>query len=351
MEKTMDFSKPAVWEEIRKADCHDYYYGFQTYLKTGQTRFKYKDWPIVPTNNDAYIIVNDIIYQRRLRNHEGILKITLKSLRESNPFAAIVPFKKEKLFLLNGDDGVDVDDFIDEYDVKVATVSFTCISRFYGDFESVTQTECYKIWDHFMSRLVNGSIAVLDYTEDEVLELSAADRRKVDTGRRKALERPEAGFSLVGYRWHRAATVLFYDKENDKTFLIGQDEGTYFGCLLAGKPKTVQAAFTDLIPKSIRGIPGVKRHGEWFIVPCDESDVPAVTDCVAEGCVGLPRQHKDAAFHTIQNNARVAKDGVIYSFKSWIEHSNSDHEDVSWDGWVYFVKNTALESYSVEGVD
>jgi hypothetical protein len=140
-------------------------------------------------------------------------------------------------------------------------------------------------------------------------------------------------------------------------YLFGQDEGTYFGCELppyAVRPTTVADAFQLLTPVKARNKVGVQRQGEWFSVPTIEEKVPSLDKCLASNncCLNLPVAHPDSHLHEIQSvDIRLAKDGVIYALDPVVKHNAGEHEDLVAQGWVMFACNTAVQSFSVEGVD
>ena len=226
------------------------------------------------------------------------------------------------------------------------TISFLCLSRFLDDAEPLK----------LAAMLHSGRIKVLDFTTDETRKVSAADRKKHND--RKPVLPPEPGFTYMDNEdgpavWHRAATVLL--KSGRMRILLGQDDGTYFGCELKGTPGTIKEAFKSLMPEHIRKVRGVKRQGEWFVVPVADKNVPAITECVAlsdEG-IDLPVDDKDSARHTVcSTDIRVAKDGRIYTLAGTLRHSEDDHPVVAMPNkWHTFDRNTAKRSFSQEGVD
>lgn len=136
--------------------------------------------------------------------------------------------------------------------------------------------------------------------------------------------------------------------------LAGQDEGSYFGVELPKKCNTVSEAFECLIPSEVKGKKYL-RQGEWFMIKVDENKIPKLTDCIAYSYYGyssnisLPVETKDSNPHEIEaNEIRISKDGV-YALDPYVEHAQ--HEKISGKGWFTFYKNTALRSFSQQGVD
>lgn len=218
------------------------------------------------------------------------------------------------------------------------TTSFQCLSRFY-------QT------DEALVRLSNNKLKLIDYTVDEHRDLTKEDKNILRRKKDNIPKPPEAGFSLVSNnnKWHRSGTTLFWDQEKEICLLLGQDEGTYFGVRLPKKAKNIADAYTILMPKGVGD--NYKRQGEWFMVPVEESEVPLVPECVVEADeIVLPRDHEDSNDHRVRAaHIRVNKNHVIFAFHPNVEHE--EHAEIKGMGWYKFIKNTALEAYSQQGVD
>jgi hypothetical protein len=234
------------------------------------------------------------------------------------------------------------------------SISFECLRRFYG--KAKIQDVC--------KRLVNGSIELIDYTSDHILPLSTQEKKIVykydqDEG---GLLPTKPGYTLIPYAgdmvWHSPSTVLFYDHKYKFTMLLGMDEDSYFGVELKDNPKTVQAAYNSLIPKLCRGVDGVKRQGEWFAKPEKASDIPDITECCITiddtngDCIALNRDNKDSAKHYLFCDEARVKDNTIYAYNPTLSHENEEHADLDLDNrWYTFHRNTAVRSFSVQGVD
>jgi hypothetical protein len=153
--------------------------------------------------------------------------------------------------------------------------------------------------------------------------------------------------------WHRSPTTLIRSK--NRTFLLGQDEGTYFGCLLADHPTTIQRAFTSLTPKQARGKKNVLRQGEWFAVPVKEpmeygNNKNVFAHRPDNGLVSLPTTTAQSNEHTLEGTILVDRDGL--AAKNFVL-SHSEHAELrgTSDVWYRFYENTALRSFSQENVD
>jgi hypothetical protein len=193
-------------------------------------------------------------------------------------------------------------------------------------------------------------VKVVSCTKDDWKTLTVAQQKLA--GENKLLV--PLGYSVLQDSLHRSATILLRDmRKNGKSYLLGQDQGTYFGIELPGHPKNVGAAFKMLTPKIAR-VKGVQRQGEWFAVPV--SKVPLDSECLTFsdgiGEIVLPVDDEESNFHSLSGVFKIGKDGAIYA-KSWrLDHDQ--HNTIATpksESWVVFVKNTAVRSVSMEGVD
>ncbi len=216
--------------------------------------------------------------------------------------------------------------------------------------------------------LHDGTIQILESSPDETRKPSPATLRKISAIKEKnknhtpSLEKlrnlvrpPEVGFTLMaGLQWHRAATILFrYDR---KVYLIGQDEGTYFGCELADKPEMVKEAYYSLMPERVRKVIAPKRQGEWFAIPVPASKVPTMDKCLAtfdhsgDSGIVLPRESGGNAHSLTSQDGRITAAGVFVK-GGCLYHEEHDNLCLPEKQWTTFVKNTAVRSVSREGVD
>jgi hypothetical protein len=264
--------------------------------------------------------------------------------------------KYRKLVLLNGDQNED-DDLsagngpelnLQDDCPNMPTCSFACLVRFYSPRGNLEK------FNSVMKRLATGEIKVLDYTLDEHRHFSAEDKKIMRRKKDNEPRPPEPGFVKIGRGWHRSGTVLFYDQKNSMCLLLGQDENTYFGVQLPKKVATIKDAFKLLMPKEVWNRPFV-RQGEWFLVPVNEKKVPKGLDCsvVSDGhCrdMILPLETPDSNHHHLEcDELRIGKDGIAYALNPSLEHEQ--HASVKVTGWGTFYRNTAVRSFSEEGVD
>ena len=95
-----------------------------------------------------------------------------------------------------------------------------------------------------------------------------------------------------------------------------------------------------------------KRQGEWFAVPIAKKFVPKIAECVAtcNGELILPRESADSNAHVVgSGDIRIGKDGLIYAYAPDIDHD--EHMRIICLKWVVFHINTAVRSFSQDGVD
>lgn len=273
------------------------------------------------------------------------------------------PLKKTKynencsvILLLNGDEDSGEADPYPEFSLvgdselekyKFPTFSLNCFSRF------------YKNNSQAIKALRKGEAVLLDFNADDYLDMTEDELKLLDSGnRKKPLLPPKSGYSVVRRRWHRAATVLIYDKNMNSTFLIGQDEGTYFGVELPKNCKTLEEAFTMLIPKEVRNKEFL-RQGEWFAVEVNKEEVPKPEEAVLiienpflESRIHLPRETPASNMHWFEGGEiLVGKNGVVYFKGCQLNHDQHESMELRSVRWYRFYKNTAVRSFSQGGVD
>lgn len=253
-------------------------------------------------------------------------------------------------FLPNADERTADGDFFDNIvgnlpkNVWPAT-SFECLRQLVG---------VKKTWQ-VAKMLAEGRLVLVDYTLDTHQPLTPEERK---TLRANKQPKPPAGFTLLqtnkGWVWHRPATVLIFDNKTNNSYLLGQDERAFFGVKLGDNTTTVKSAFLGLIPPTLRKRKDIFRQGEWYVVPV--KDEPPVEKCDFSGeimdsgcCICLPVEDKDSNFHMVINGTFRIYNGNLYANDVRLYHN--EHADVEVDGWVTFVRNTAVRSVSVDGVD
>jgi hypothetical protein len=260
-----------------------------------------------------------------------------------------------KLLLFNADDE-EVNDFSSMIHIKQTFVktldgsgfpitSFNCLSRFY-DEEGTKKVEGY---------LASGRLVLLDYSMEEWIEFSEKEKAKYQSSEGEKSLAPKLGFRVVNGQWHRSGTCLFKDVKTEKYYLLGQDEGTYFGCELPTEAQTIEDAFACLLPSEAKG-KTYARQGEWFAVSVAEEEVPNYLDCAlcffnsSTNGVFMPVENEQSNRHLLQcSEGRIGRNGVVYALSPKLQHS--EHEPLNLQGWHAFYRNTAFRSVSESGVD
>lgn len=276
------------------------------------------------------------------------------------------------LILINGDeDAAELNEMVGIDKCGFPTMSFDCLHQFYSKLSFRT----------LIKKLTDNVLCVIDYSSDERRPLTklhmaslkvVRKNNKVYQEKRLSLKPPEFGFTLVGEKlneeWHRPGFVLLEDtKQSGATpgtgmmhLLLGQDEDTYFGCELSEACSSIDEALRSLVPEELQERNDLVRQGEWFMVPVPLSEVPAEKDAVllfdgdhsgyAEGEVWLPLDRPESKQHFVHGAGRVSQDGQVYVDGCTLEHEDHEAADGG-SGWVTFRKNTAVRSFSQEGVD
>lgn len=314
---------------------------FNEFIKSRciSTKYVYNKYPLFYNNLDRNFVVlykNYFILQFNL-NHLNHLPPDLAKI---NPSA----IQTDQHFLINADE--DVLNLTTHPLLKdQPTFSFNCLAQFYNQ----------KLFPT-LNKLVSGEISLVDFDCSESKNFTKDELKQLKKDKNEVKKNPPGlGFSMTGLNWHKSGSVLLYDSKIDKSILLGQDEGTYFGCELVDNPKSVKQAFQSLIPKEV-GKKKFIRQGEWFFINVDKKDVPKLTDCCLSGSyytggIHLPLESEDSNKHEISDcsELRVDCSGRVFVLNPTISHNQ--HEDLTMNGWCRFYKNTALRSFSEEGVD
>lgn len=348
-------TKAGIAEIQRKSDNIDEVevdsINIHQYLKGETSPVEYAGQPIVYCNgNLSYIDNNGLIY---ITDYEELL-----DFEPNGELAGVIISRKplagyKRFVVANGDeseDGIESDHLVIEVSDTFPTLSFNCLTRLFNPKLSRQEDVSPDDIEKCVLALAGGNLKLLDFYSDKSVDLTTAELKAYNNDKTK-LTPPERGFTLIGRCWHMSAIVLIHNTAKEKYYLLGQDDGSYFGVELAAPAKTIEKAYTGLRPK---GVPAdAKRQGEWFVVPKKEDAVPAIEDCLATSdChMILPREGKESNKHEIKDSEiRVGSDGKIYARGGSIEHD--EHPEINLGaGWVTFLKNTAVRSVSVKGVD
>jgi hypothetical protein len=285
--------------------------------------------------NEALVIDGDFIYYSK--NHE-----------KDVPLGYIAA---DDLLLINGDNdsrGVYIDT-VDIGEDKYITISFRCLARFFNKGKDPSKQEIIDALE---------SVDIIDYTEDD---------------QKQASKSPGFGYVRTwGNNWHRSASVLFIVDPN-LYILMGVDDDQYFGCSFAaedGKPVTnLQSAYKMLMPKHIRETPAdkINRQGEWFFVKLDgEPNNYVGAEKVIYNCSNVGIQH----ILKSRNNGPTSNHHVVMSEELWFVNDtfkinggnkvpvfyrpsiyHNQHPELNMEGYWWPIENTAIQSFSEEGVD
>lgn len=361
----MDLSIAKDREQFKGLNHEDENISLENFLKTGTTNIFYKNSPIVYYQGVFYIIYENMLYNIDTYYLRDLKERDIKSAINSLPDAIFLNFKGSKNhydLIINADmndsGGTLVD--LSTNGFEFPTISFACLARFYHNIKYSTVPN--KFVEEIAQKFISKELSVVDFYPDKTYNLTKAELKQVKKVNDEMLEAKffpkKLGFTLIfaGNKsfWHRASSVLIKDNKEKFSIIIGQDEGTYFGSQLVDNPKSMEDGFTSLKPKSIRNLKKFQRQGEWFIIPVAKKDVPKVEECLctSQEYLELPRDSVDSNIHEIKStDIRVSPNGKIYANNGSLIHSAGEHEDVTWKGWVTFVKNTAVRSFSQSGVD
>jgi hypothetical protein len=358
-------NKPIEWEEQIGA------FDLQRFIEKGEWILRYQGDPVVlhPSYTGMFRVHKGALYGfgcgvllvKKPRSHQGSITANVAEQLQRPPSAAILPLTKTKLtansekckmpLLLNGDQGyriTPINSLVEdrEIDFGFPTVSFQCLLL-------LTKAKMNKL----TQMLHKGTLEILDFNPDEQKPLTAEQK---ELKKSKKFVAP-SGWTVINNTLHRSATVLFKNHETGAHYLVGQDEGTYFGCELKGTPRTIADAFQDLTPPEANVV-GVIRQGEWFMVPVDKSEVPTLEECIAvfddessgwsrEANLALPVDDPNSNRHRLGAiDGRISAKGV-FALEPTLFHEEHEQVDGKCRTWYTFYRNTAVRSVSVEGVD
>lgn len=381
------YDKHVVDVDFKGIDPYDAHSRFEDFLKTlDQPLIRFDKWNVFPTDGGTILVLDRVVHLNVSRPEdlssgdfratndgpEGVLVTSCQRRTKANKgFRAIV--------LCNGDEDVIEDEFVNYVlPLQFPTMSFECLARFYyqNTARGSTHQAQRQVYEEMVRRLAKGEIELVDFTPDEGRDLRPEDKVTLAKIRRDAskldatvtnqydyirnradqIKSPAFGFNLLNLneprktRWHCTGTVVLRD--GDMHILMGRDDDTYFGCELPEACSSVAEAIKCLTPVAAHQS-SYFRQGEWFMVPVNKDDVPALQDRVltfySEGV--LPLDHPDSNEHTIctQEEGCVGKDGTVYVLNGTLKHE--DHADLETKGWYSIHRNTAVRSFSQEGVD
>lgn len=363
----------------------------EEYLCTGVSAFNKGGMAFVSAIESQYYVEGRFLfiicdYGGLYRPEDDEFPTWLKgfSKHKRPPIGVIIPSLGKSKFVLLADSNMDEEIYppsMQDRAVKsingtdlLITTSFICLARLFAPpRKNPTQKDIAKV----VANLANGKIKMLDCVPDSSLGLTAKEKKLISfspknptatkpfvMARRELTARP--GYTLLaesnGICWHRAATILIQREAAGKkrTYILGQDEDTFFGCELSKHTNTLKDAFLMLMPPEAQGVKKVRRQGEWFFIPLASKEVPDEKDCICTVNSGqLPTDDPKSNIHTVETFAAPdrqfralvhAKMGLILPPKTYIDHP--EHGGLELGAGYYLVrKNTAIRSVSQTGVD
>ncbi len=299
----------------KKKDKEVYNFDMLEYFKTGEKQKK---------EDDPWV-------------EGGILYVNEGYGSDAKPLALAI--KSGEYMMINGDDVGEGEGERDDLQTS-------------GDYEITTSFECLG-----HAKLDLAQIKVVDMTQDE----SDNIYREKEGAKTAAIKKfkdfeksiPQ-GATYTEYKdddgsireksYHRAGSMLM--KCQGASYICGQDEDSYFVSKLKTNPKNVTDAFKSLKPRRLNdwekktGKVAV-RQGEWFFIPLE--DVTATK----------MRRHSLPVNQTGGHKHMVEKyeesEGRYYCMG---EVNHDDHATLELGTVLHeAVQNTALDSWSQEGVD
>ncbi|KKL51191.1 hypothetical protein LCGC14_2297940, partial [marine sediment metagenome] len=251
------------------------------FLQTGESEITWEGDPLVCDKaNSILLIKGGVVYIVAcwFRQNEKYERVIPKSKKKKSQWysdfeldscnelnmekcaGALVPSPvsgAKFTIVMNGDeDGINVVSL--ENLQLTTTLSYECLAELLSAPGGV-EVKSAEVVD----RIASSKLKVIDSTADKTRPVTAAMKQRISALKKELswdmiqtkIKPPEAGMTLIGYSlnagWHRPATVLVSDGK--QTYLIGQDEDTYFGCQLADNPQTISGAYVSLIPPRVRG--------------------------------------------------------------------------------------------------
>ncbi len=234
-----------------------------------------------------------------------------------------------------------------------------------GDYFSVTtrqhqsdiqsalvDTECFTTSFRALS---NAGIdildaVVIDYTEDQDKYAYDGLIKSSDVPLGATAHKDKEG-TIVS--WHMAASMVIEYKDNH--FICGMDEGSYFVSQLPAQVDSVDAAFEALKPETVRDAEAkgatIKRQGEWYCVRhCNGTQAKKTYKTMAPKFI-LPRDSEGSNPHTatrgLSEGGKLFISGQLRHPEHAMLRLSTSKAPVIWEVF----KNTAIDSWSVSGVD
>ena len=153
------------------------------------------------------------------------------------------------------------------------------------------------------------------------------------------------------FHWHRPGYALL--RKENKRYLCGMDEGSYFISHLSCESQTCNEALANLRPKIIEDKESL-RQGEWFFVPTPSPNTkyPGV---LADRDYVLSRRNDRGNLHvaswgfTFLNRTFVK--GRIFHRASSTGTRSGEHRQVKLESGIWYeaIQNTSLMNWSSQG--
>lgn len=237
--------------------------------------------------------------------------------------------------------------------LKIPNEKFQIVS--YDDKASIRLSQ-KQLTESFLSKFFNKGYSLISLSNEFDINVIYQLNNRYKSSFKKNVEyiKSCSGINFL----HKAGTVLI--KYNKTYFIMGFDDGQYFGCELpkvtaATAPKTIEEGLKLLQPKEVTKSNFIGRQGEWFMIKSEipVKDVPlnkrfSMCDDSYASCI-LPKDSMRSNDHAINADWFTLLDGDLHWYNVVVFHDQ--HEEMKSYGLVRFIKNTAVRSVSVNGVD
>lgn len=364
-------------EDFYECDIYNILYGSSVYRNIGRVfsgskpntdvtklyiRMKNVEYEVIydsrrPKHGQSCFFINyNFVYKNLVDEYSGHI---------SQPAGIVV---NEDILLLNADMdntgmGYAVDDIPRQNDKRmrrfeVTEVSFRCLSH--SCLLSNPEINLLSIeYFHALYRMIQDkNLNLIDFSDSERI------------ARSENWKDAPAGFTYIGNSmWHKAPSVLFYNKILDEYIVMGFDDEQYFSCNFKADEEidSLQKGYYYLAPEEVRGenytLKPHTRQGEWFFIPIDIDDVDDLytynihhnTYNYNDHGFILPRDSEESNKHRLTGKYTIyIKDEDIIvkpTNDSPVFIKHDDHNTVTLIKPTIIVKNVAIRNFSVDGVD
>ena len=158
----------------------------------------------------------------------------------------------------------------------------------------------------------------------------------------------------VPYRWHRAATLAFKDEQN-RYWLCGFDEGSYFLSRLPRRVISLVDAYESLKPDMVIKAEAknieVLRQGEWFFIPKANGAFSKrfYKKCLPAKPFTLPRDDRRSNPHTATRGGMFNGVLIVSGAINHPEHRSLRLSKATNPALYFAYKNTATDNFSADG--